>query len=89
MVTLKDVMGGVAGWGRRSVMEKTFAAGSAEGREVVYITERAVFRLHAGGIELLEVAPGIDVDRDVLAHMDFAPILGDVKRMDPRIFTAQ
>lgn len=43
-------------------------------QEVVYVTERAVFRLTAQGLVLAEVAPGIDVDRDVLARMAFAPL---------------
>jgi acyl CoA:acetate/3-ketoacid CoA transferase len=60
---------------------------SAELREAVYVTERAVFRLGPDGLELIEVAPGIDVDRDVLAHMPFRPIIRGVPQvMDPRIF---
>ena len=46
----------------------------ARGQEVLYVTERAVFRLcPGGGLELTEVAPGIDVRTQVLDHMDFAP----------------
>ena len=56
-------------------------------RRVYYVTERCVFRLGAKGMELIEVAPGIDVERDVLAHMDFRPILnGTPGLMDERIF---
>ncbi len=57
------------------------------GQEALYITERAVFRRGKEGIELIEIAPGIDVDRDILAHMDFRPgISSDLKLMDERIF---
>ena len=57
------------------------------GQTVMYITERAVFQLtHEGGMELLEVAPGIDIERDILAHMDFVPKMDKVKQMDPGIF---
>jgi propionate CoA-transferase len=55
---------------------------------VLYVTERCVFRLTPGGLELVEVAPGIDIDRDILAHMQFAPIIDDPQSMDPRIFSA-
>ena len=58
-----------------------------EGRDVLYVTERAVFRLTIEGPMLIEVAPGIDIERDVLAQMDFRPPLArEVKIMDPRIF---
>ena len=39
-----------------------------------------------GGLALIEVAPGIDVARDIRAHMDFEPIIGEYGIMDPRIF---
>lgn len=54
--------------------------------EVLYVTERAVFALTAEGLELIEVAPGIDVERDVLAHMEFAPIVRDVRTMPVEVF---
>jgi propionate CoA-transferase len=57
------------------------------GQPVLYVTERCVFRLSARGMELLEIAPGIDLERDVLAHMAFAPLMDrPPQRMDPRIF---
>lgn len=44
-------------------------------RKVLYITERCVFQLSPKGIELIEVAPGIDIDADILRHMDFTPLI--------------
>ena len=69
------------------VREITFSADYARqvGQEVLYVTERAVFRLAPEGVELLEVAPGIDLERDVLARMAFPPIL----RGEPRPMPAQ
>ncbi|MCB0162609.1 MAG: acyl CoA:acetate/3-ketoacid CoA transferase, partial [Anaerolineae bacterium] len=53
----------------------------------LYITERAVFKLTAAGLELIEIAPGIDLDRDILAQMGFQPIINATPRlMDARIF---
>jgi propionate CoA-transferase len=58
-----------------------------QGREAVFVTERAVFRVGKGGLELAEVAPGIDIERDVMAHMAFRPaIAADLKPMDARLF---
>ena len=51
------------------------AEGMKRGQEVVYVTERAVFRLTPKGLVLSEVAPGIDVKRDVIARMQFAPVI--------------
>jgi len=59
---------------------------AANGRSVHYVTERCVFRLQAQGLQLIEVAPGIDVERDILAHMAFRPLIGDVAVMDARIY---
>src|SRR5688500_1990888 len=56
------------------------------GQKVLFVTERCVFRLTRDGLELAEVAPGIDVDRDILGHMAFRPIVRDPKPMDRRIF---
>lgn len=55
---------------------------------VLYVTERAVFRLTADGLELAEVAPGIDMQKEVLDLIDFdVKVAEDVKLMDARIFT--
>lgn len=56
------------------------------GQEVLYVTERAVFRLTESGVELIEVAPGIDLHRDILERMSFAPIIRDVRPMSSRVF---
>jgi propionate CoA-transferase len=54
---------------------------------VLYITERAVFRLCAGGIKLIEISPGIDMQRNVIDKMDFKPnIVADLKTIDIRLF---
>lgn len=69
--------------------EVTFSAADAlaAGHVVHYVTERAVFRLTDAGLCLTEVAPGVDVERDVLAHMGFAPqVADDLAEMDPRLF---
>ncbi|MGO9959693.1 MAG: acyl CoA:acetate/3-ketoacid CoA transferase [Solirubrobacteraceae bacterium] len=59
----------------------------ATGQSVLYITERCVLRLVDGGLELVELAPGLDLARDVLANMGFAPrIADDLREMDPALF---
>ncbi|HMN87399.1 MAG TPA: 3-oxoacid CoA-transferase, partial [Bauldia sp.] len=65
------------------------AYGRERGQEVLYVTERAVFRPAPGGLELVEIAPGIDLEKDVLAHMGFRPAIAkDLKPMDARLFDA-
>jgi propionate CoA-transferase len=61
-----------------------FAADS--GQPVLFITERCVFRLGENGLELIEVAPGVDVEKDVLAHMAFKPLVREPRLMDFRLF---
>jgi propionate CoA-transferase len=74
-----------------SVEQITFNGSLAaeRGQTVLYVTERCVFQRVPEGLELTEIAPGIDIDRDVLAHMDFRPIVRNVRLMDPRIFLPQ
>ncbi|RYX98005.1 MAG: 3-oxoacid CoA-transferase [Comamonadaceae bacterium] len=63
------------------------AMGREKGQTVLFVTERAVFRIGEQGLELTEIAPGVDVERDVIAHMGFRPAVSpDLKEMDPRIF---
>jgi propionate CoA-transferase len=58
------------------------------GQEIMYITERAVFKLTEKGLVLEEIAPGIDLTKDVISKMSFAPIIGNsIKQMDTRIFS--
>lgn len=59
-------------------------------KEILYITERAVFRLADGNLVLEEVAPGVDIDRDILKKMEFVPkISSKVRSMDKRLFSDQ
>lgn len=61
--------------------------GLSRQQEVTYITERAVFRATPAGLELVEYAPGINIERDILAHMDFQPLISkELKEMDSRMF---
>ena len=57
------------------------------GQEALYVTERAVFKLTPKGIMLTEIAPGVDLQCDILDKMEFRPLIAEeVKEMDPRIF---
>lgn len=72
-----------------AVDQITFSGKYAEsvGQPVLYITERAVFEKRNGKIVLTEIAPGVDLEKDVLAQMDFRPeIAEDLKLMDADIF---
>ena len=74
-----------------AVEQVTFSGplAAAKGQSVQYVTERCVFRLTTDGLQLVEVAPGIDVERDILAHMGFRPLIRDVAVMDARIYQAR
>jgi propionate CoA-transferase len=73
------------------IFEKTFSGDEAvrRGQNVLYVTERAVFRRYGESdvLELIEIAPGVDLQKDVLDQMDFTPkISPNLKEMDSRIF---
>lgn len=75
-----------------TVFEKTFSGdeGVRRGQTVFYVTERCVFRRSSESetIELIEIAPGVDLQTDILDQMEFTPsISSDLKYMDSRIFT--
>ena len=71
------------------VEQITFSAKEAikDNREVLYVTERGVFKLTDKGIMLIEIAPGVDLEKDILNNMSFKPLISDnLKTMDTRIF---
>ena len=88
--TLKIVQEGSARKFLKNVGHVTFSGVYAQevNQPVLYITERAVFELRKDGLHLIEIAPGIDLEKDILAHMDFTPKMDTPpKLMDARIFT--
>ncbi|MBP1750874.1 MAG: coenzyme transferase [Deltaproteobacteria bacterium] len=73
----------------KQVEQKTYSGkyAASKGQSVLYITERCVFSLCEEGLELIEIAPGIDLESQVLKLMDFKPVMKRPPRlMDPRIF---
>lgn len=80
----------------KEVEHRTFSGREARrrGQRVLYVTERCVFQLigdaASGGLELIEIAPGIELERDLLAHMDFRPaISAHLKLMDAALFAPE
>jgi acyl CoA:acetate/3-ketoacid CoA transferase len=90
----------VAGGGLRSekpgapkfvprVRQVTFSGSNARrtGQEVLYVTEAAVFRLTPEGVRLEEIAPGLDLERDILPQLGFRPLIREpLGRMAPELF---
>ncbi len=74
-----------------AVEHRTFSGAYAarRGQPVLYVTERCVMQLTPDGLELIEVAPGIDIARDILAQMDFEPIVRKPAIMRAAIFKTE
>ena len=73
----------------KAVEQKTFSGATAvkNGQKILYVTERAVFEMRPEGLTLVEIAPGIDLQTQVLDLMEFKPVVSpDLKLMDERIF---
>jgi len=58
----------------------------SQDQEVLIVTERAVFQLQDDGLHLIEVAPGVDVEKDILGQMEFQPIVKDTMTMEAEHF---
>ena len=73
------------------VEHRTFSGSYAAeiGKTVIYVTERCVFRLTKEGLELTELAPGVDIKRDSLDQMEVSPIVREPRLMDARIFAEE
>ncbi|MCI1820824.1 MAG: 3-oxoacid CoA-transferase [Megasphaera sp.] len=71
-----------------SIDQITFSGNYARkhGQKIMYITERAVFEIKEDGIHLTEIAPGIDLQKDVLEQMEFIPIVKEIKYMPDSLF---
>jgi len=72
----------------QTIQQVSFSGSYAQRRNqpVLFVTERAVFKLTDGALHLIEVAPGIEVERDILSQMEFRPVVSDVRVMDSRLF---
>jgi len=74
---------------KHTIEQLTFSAARAKElhQKVMFITERCVLLLTDSGLMLTEIAPGIDLERDILAHMEFRPLIADdLKEMDADVF---
>lgn len=85
---LRIVREGLARKFRATVEQITFAGQRAaqRGQPVLYVTERCVFELAPHGLRLIEIAPGVEVERDILSHMDFPVSAVAARLMEERIF---
>ena len=74
----------------RNVEQITFSGQTAQkgDQQIYYVTERCVFELGPEGVELTEIAPGVDLEKDILNQMEFKPIIKNLRLMDERIFKA-
>ncbi len=72
----------------RDVEQITFSGKTAQrgNQQIYYVTERCVFQLMPEGVELTEIAPGVDLEKDILAQMEFKPVIKNLQLMDERIF---
>ena len=75
-----DELGQITFSGRRAAEQE---------REIYYVTERCVFRLSGQGLELIEVAPGVDLEAEILARMPFRPIIDEPRLMAAAIFAPE
>lgn len=69
----------------KQVEQITFSAAQAlsNNKPVMYITERAVFELSPSGLALIEIAPGVDLEKDILQQMEFTPVISPSLKVMP------